>query len=67
MKLLLTSAGISNVSIRNALTDLLGKPISDSSALFIPTAMYAINGGTDIIRKVICGTLGDPFCELGWK
>lgn len=67
MKLLLTSAGISNTSIRNALVDLLGKPIADSSALFIPTAIYAIEGGADIIRKVICGTLGDPFCELGWK
>jgi dipeptidase E len=67
MKLLLTSAGISNTSIRNALIDLLDKPIAESSALFIPTAIYAITGGGDIIRKVICGTLGDPFCELGWK
>lgn len=67
MKLLLTSAGISNTSIRNALVDLLGRSIAESSALFIPTAIYAITGGTDIIRKVICGTLGDPFCELGWK
>lgn len=67
MKLLLTSAGISNPSIRNALVHLLGKPIAESSALFIPTAIYAINGGANIIRKVICGTLGDPFCELGWK
>jgi len=67
MKLLLTSAGISNTSIRNALVDLLGKPIAESSALFIPTAIYAIKGGAHIIRKVICGTLGDPFCELNWK
>ena len=67
MKLLLTSAGISNTSIRNALVDLLGKPINEASALFVPTAIYAIAGGADIIRKVICGSLGDPFCELGWK
>jgi dipeptidase E len=67
MKLLLTSAGISNASIYNALVDLLGKPIADSSALFIPTAIYAITGGADIARKVICGSLGDPFCNLGWK
>ena len=40
MKLLLTSAGIKNASIRYALVDLLGKPISESSALCIPTAMY---------------------------
>lgn len=67
MKLLLTSAGISNTSIRNALVDLLGKPIEESGALFVPTAIYGINGGAHIIRKVICGSLGDPFCELGWK
>ncbi len=58
MKLLLTSAGISNTSIRNALVDLLGKPISEASALFIPTAIYAIPAGADIARKVICGSLG---------
>lgn len=67
MKLLLTSAGISNASIHNALVDLLGKPVAESSALFIPTAIYAIKGGADIARKVICGSLGDPFCDLGWK
>jgi len=67
MKLLLTSAGISNTSIHNALVDLLGKPVSEASALFVPTAIYAISGGADISRKVICGSLGDPFCELGWK
>jgi dipeptidase E len=67
MKLLLTSAGISNTSIRNALVELLGKPIAEASALFIPTAIYAIRGGGDIVRRVINGSLGDPFCELGWK
>ena len=67
MKLLLTSAGISNISVRNALVDLLGKPIEESKAVFIPTAIYGIIGGGEIIRKVICGTLGDPFCEAGWK
>ena len=40
MKLLLTSGGITNTSIRNALVGLLGKPIADSSALCIPTAEY---------------------------
>jgi dipeptidase E len=67
MKLLLTSAGISNTSIHNSLVDLLGKPIAESNALFVPTAIYAIAGGAGIARKVICGSLGDPFCELGWK
>ena len=40
MKLLLTSAGVKNASIHDALVDLLGKPIAESSALCIPTAMY---------------------------
>ena len=45
MKYLLTSAGIKNASINNALVDLLGKPIAEASALCIPTAVYAIPGG----------------------
>ena len=40
MKLLLTSSGISNPSIHGALLDLLGKPIAESNALFIPTAIF---------------------------
>ena len=45
MRLLLTSAGIKNTSIQNALVDLLGKPIADSNALCIPTATHANPGG----------------------
>jgi dipeptidase E len=41
VRLLLTSAGIKNTSIQNALVDLLGKPIADSNALCIPTATHA--------------------------
>ncbi len=67
MRLLLTSAGISNTSIHDALVELLGKPVAEASALFVPTAIYAYPNGADIARKVICGTLGSPFCELGWK
>ena len=67
MKLLLTAAGISNQSIHDALVELLGKPIAEANALFIPTAIYAIPNGGDIVRRVIRGSLGDPFCELGWK
>ncbi|MGO4594276.1 Type 1 glutamine amidotransferase-like domain-containing protein [Leifsonia sp. 2TAF2] len=40
MKLLLTSGGVTNSSIRDALIRLLGKPISESRALFIPTAQW---------------------------
>ena len=40
MKLLLTSGGVTNASIRAALVDLLCKPIGDSNALCIPTAQW---------------------------
>jgi dipeptidase E len=40
MKLLLTSAGIKNTSFHKALLELLGIPVSEASALFIPTAIY---------------------------
>ena len=40
MKLLLTSSGVSNPSIHNALVDLLGKPVAESNALFVPTGIY---------------------------
>jgi dipeptidase E len=40
LKLLLTSGGITNTSIRDALIDLLGKPIDESTALCIPTAQW---------------------------
>jgi dipeptidase E len=67
MKLLLTSAGISNTSIHNELLNLLGKPIAEASALFVPTAIYGLPNGGDIARRVLDGSLGDPFCQLGWK
>jgi dipeptidase E len=40
VKLLLTSGGVTNVSIRDALVELLGRPIEKCTALCIPTAMY---------------------------
>lgn len=39
MRLLLTSAGITNASIHSALVGLLGRPISECDAPCIPTAM----------------------------
>ncbi|HEU0291118.1 MAG TPA: Type 1 glutamine amidotransferase-like domain-containing protein [Anaerolineales bacterium] len=71
MKFLLTSAGIKNTSIHNALVDLLGKPIAESSALCIPTATYAYPGGAAgaaFAWKFISGNEPEtPMCELGWK
>jgi dipeptidase E len=67
MKLLLTSGGISNTSIQDALVDLLGKPIAESSALMIPTAIYPFPGGAGMAWQAICGKAQSPLCELGWK
>jgi len=68
MKLLLTSAGIKNTSIRDALTGLLGKPVAESSALCIPTASYGHPmGGPAAAWRFIAGRASTPMCELGWK
>jgi len=55
MKYLLTSSGIKNMSIHNALVDLLGKPIAESSALCIPTAIYPFSGGPSMAYRFING------------
>ncbi len=68
MRLLLTSGGITNPSIKDALVDLLGKPIAESNALLIPTAIYANPRGAERAWRFISG--GEPQCpmaELGWK
>jgi dipeptidase E len=67
MNFLLTSAGIKNRSIHNALEDLLGKPIAESSALCIPTAIYPFPGGPSMAYRFISGLTANPMCELGWK
>jgi dipeptidase E len=68
LKLLLTSAGIKNASIEAALIELLGKPISESSALCIPTGSYANPGGTARAWDFITGNEPEcPMTELGWK
>jgi dipeptidase E len=68
MKLLLTSAGIKNTSIHDALVDLMGKPIAEASALCIPTATHALPGGAGHAWRFISGREPrTPMCELGWK
>ena len=68
MRFLLTSNGISNPTIRDALVDLLGKPIAESSALCIPTAAYGTgSGGASMAYRAISGTAAGPLSELGWK
>ena len=67
MKFLLTSSGICNPSISDALVDLLGKPIAESTALFIPTGVYPFSGGGERAWKAIHGQAPSPLCQLGWK
>jgi dipeptidase E len=68
MKLLLTSGGVKNTSIRDALVDLLGKPIDESSALCIPTAEYGHPMCTPASAwRFIAGQTPAPMCDLGWK
>jgi dipeptidase E len=69
MKLLLTSAGIKNPSINAALLDLLGKPIADCDALFIPTGLYAHPhaGPRQAWRSISAQEPECPMVGLGWK
>jgi dipeptidase E len=69
VRLLLTSAGIKNPSIHEALVDLLGKPIAESSALCIPTATYGhpMAGPAAAWRFISGQEPRCPMCELGWK
>lgn len=69
MKLLLTSAGVTNPSIRNALVELLGKPIEESTALCIPTAQYGhpwVGPGVSA-WEFISGRSENPMVDLGWR
>lgn len=68
MRLLLTSGGVTNASIRDALIDLLGKPIAGSSALCIPTAEWGHPMCTPASAwRFIAGRSPSPMCDLGWK
>ena len=69
MKLLLTSAGVTNASIREALVDLLGKPIAESNALCIPTAQYGHPsvGPGEKAWQFITGRSANPMVDLGWR
>lgn len=67
MRFLLTSMGITNSSIENALVDLLGKPIAECDALCIPTGIQPFPGGPEHVYRFINGAAPGPMCELGWK
>ncbi|HEY3503496.1 MAG TPA: Type 1 glutamine amidotransferase-like domain-containing protein [Actinocatenispora sp.] len=69
MRLLLTSAGVKNPTIHQALLDVLRRPVADCTALCIPTAMYGHpHAGPGVgAWQFISGTSSEPMCELGWK
>src|SRR3954469_7807472 len=69
LKLLLTSAGIKNPSITEALVELLGKPTAECDALCIPTALYGhpMAGPRQAWRCISGQETGTPTVGLGWK
>ena len=70
MKLLLTSGGVTNASIREALVGMLGKPIAESRALFIPTAQWGQPACSpeSVWRSTADAWGGGPgLVGLGWK
>ena len=68
MKLLLTSGGVTNPSIRSALEELLGKPISECQALCVPTAQWGhpMCSPTSVQGFVAAGTSSQHMTGLGW-
>nr|MDQ5827891.1 peptidase E [Chloroflexota bacterium] len=62
MKLLLTSVGLTNDSIRKALLELLGKPLEECLAVQISTALYASPSGPEDAYQMV-----KYYGEMGWK
>lgn len=68
MKLLLTSGGVSNPTIREALVGLLGKPIEECSALCIPTAQHGHPMCTpESAWRFMAGSSPASMTDLGWR
>src|SRR4051794_9083513 len=68
MKLLLTSGGVTNPSIRSALVQLLAKPIDACHALIIPTAQWGhpMCGPTSVRGLIAAEPSWQNFSGLGW-
>ena len=62
MRLLLTSAGIQNESLKAALMDLVGKPFDQASVVFIPTASLAASGHLGWLVEDL-----NRVYALGWR
>jgi dipeptidase E len=68
MKLLLTSGGITNTSISDALVDLLGKPVADATALCIPTALWGYPRSVPAAAQdFLTGRAWGGMTSLDWK
>lgn len=68
MKMLLTSGGIRNESIRQALVEVVGKPLEECDAILIPTAMYGHPyAGPKAAFRAIANTHGDSMAAHGWN
>jgi dipeptidase E len=66
MKLLLTSAGVKNPSIESALVEMLGKPIEEATALFVPTGSWGHHSFAGAYRA-ISGQSPLRMVQLGWS
>lgn len=64
--LLLTSSGVTNQTINDALVAQLGKPIGECSALFVPTGIYPFDTGPVNAYEAITGARGH-LAGLGWR
>lgn len=68
MKLLLTSGGVTNPSIRAALERMLGKPVGEAHALCIPTAQWGhpACGPTSVRGLLAAESRFAHLTGLGW-
>jgi dipeptidase E len=68
MKLLLTSGGVTNPSIRASLDGMLAKPQEECRALVVPTAQWGHPMcGPESVRRVVAAQPGaDHLAGLGW-
>jgi dipeptidase E len=68
VKLLLTSGGITNTSIEDALADMLGKPVADSTALCIPTALWGYPRREPVpAQDFLSGRAWGGMTSLKWR
>ena len=65
---MLTSGGVTNPSIHDALVELLGRPVAEANALCIPTAEYGHPMCTPTSAwRFVAGRSPGPMTDLGWK